>query len=181
MSTESAQPPPGAPVPTLYEWAGGAPAFERLTDVFYGRVRQDPVLAPVFEHMSPEHATRVAHFIAEVFGGPPAYSSARGGHATMIRQHLGRRLTEAQRARWVQLIGVAADDAALPDDPEFRSAFIAYVEWGTRIALANSQPGAEPPPEAPVPRWGWGEAPPYYGQGDAGVGVLHGKSRTDCG
>ena len=29
---------------------------------------------------------------------------------------------------------------------------IAYIEWGTRIALANSQPGATPPPAAPVPR-----------------------------
>ena len=48
-------------------------------------------------------------------------------------------------------------------DPEFRSAFAAYIEWGTRIALANSQPGATPPPQAPVPRWGWGEAPPFTG------------------
>ena len=38
-----------------------------------------------------------------------------------------------------------------------------YVEWGTRLAVANSQPDASPPPEAPVPRWGWGEAPPYEG------------------
>ncbi len=30
----------------------------------------------------------------------------------------------------------------LPDDPEFRSAFAAYIEWGTRIAVTNSQPGA---------------------------------------
>jgi hemoglobin len=45
----------------------------------------------------------------------------------------------------------------------FRSAFLAYVEWGTRLAVANSQPGATPPPKAPVPRWGWGEAPPYTG------------------
>jgi hypothetical protein len=52
---------------------------------------------------------------------------------------------------------------ALPADPEFRSAFVAYVEWGTRLAVANSQPDATPPPEAPVPRWGWGEAPPYSG------------------
>jgi hemoglobin len=164
MSTESAQPAPGAPVPTLYEWAGGAPAFERLTDVFYGRVRQDPVLAPVFEHMSPEHATRVARFIAEVFGGPPAYSAARGGHATMIRQHLGRRLTEAQRARWVQLLGESADAAGLPADPEFRSAFMAYIEWGTRIAVLNSQPGAAAVEDAPMPAWGWGEVGgPYRG------------------
>ncbi len=45
----------------------------------------------------------------------------------------------------------------------FRSAFVAYVEWGTRIALHNSQPGAEVIPHAPVPRWGWGEALPFRG------------------
>jgi hemoglobin len=39
---------------------------------------------------------------------------------------------------------------------------MAYVEWGTRLALHNSRPGADDvPQEAPVPRWGWGEAPPY--------------------
>lgn len=164
MTTDSAQPPPEAPVPTLYEWAGGTPAFERLTEIFYGRVRQDPVLAPVFARMSPEHATRVAHFIAEVFGGPPAYSEARGGHATMIRQHLGRALTEAQRARWVQLLGECADAAGLPADPEFRSAFMAYIEWGTRIAVLNSQPGAVAVEDAPMPTWGWGVVGgPYRG------------------
>ena len=58
------------------------------------------------------------------------------------------------------LLAETADEAGLPSDPEFRSAFVAYIEWGSRIGLANSQPGAAPPPEAPVPRWGWGEAPP---------------------
>jgi hemoglobin len=82
----------------------------------------------------------------------------------MASKHIGLGITEEQRARWTQLIGLAADDAGLPSDPEFRSAFAAYVEWGTWIALQNSQPGADPPREAPVPRWGWGEAPP--GSGD---------------
>lgn len=78
----------------------------------------------------------------------------------MLSKHLGLAITEDQRFRWVQLMARAADDAGLPGDPEFRSALLAYVEWGTRLALANSQPGARPP-DAPVPRWGWGEAPPY--------------------
>jgi hypothetical protein len=59
------------------------------------------------------------------------------------------------------LMSLAADDAGLPDDPEFRSAFVAYVEWGTRLAQHNWQPGAEVIEHAPVPRWGWGEAPPF--------------------
>jgi hemoglobin len=148
-------------VPTVYEWAGGKAAFERLTDAFYDRVQADDLLAPVFAHMSPAHARNVATWLAEVFGGPADYTDHHGGYSHMCRKHLGLALTEAQRFRWVTLIALAADDAELPSDPEFRSAFLAYVEWGTRIALANSQPGAKPIDDAPVPHWGWGEAPPY--------------------
>ena len=79
-----------------------------------------------------------------------------GGHARMVSHHLGRRLTEAQRARWVQLLLACADDVGLPNDPEFRSAFVAYLEWGTRLAVLNSQPGVAEPISAPMPRWGWG-------------------------
>jgi hemoglobin len=111
--------------------------------------------------MPDDHPKHVAMWLAEVFGGPAAYTDELGGYHRMVSKHLGMAISEPQRARWVQLIGLAADDAALPADPEFRSAFMAYVEWGTRIAHANSQPGADPPGEAPVPHWGWGEAPPY--------------------
>ena len=51
--------------------------------------------------------------------------------------------------------------AALPDDPEFRSALMGYAEWGTRLAVHNSGDAADVVERAPVPRWGWGEAPPY--------------------
>lgn len=147
--------------PTLYEWAGGAPALLRLTEVFYDRVLTDDILAPVFAHMSPQHREHVAIWLGEVFGGPSRYTDELGGYPAMLSHHIGLNLTEEQRSRWAALIAGSADKAGLPDDPEFRSAFVAYVEWGTRIALANSQSGATPPPKAPVPRWGWGEAPPY--------------------
>jgi hemoglobin len=153
--TESTDPP------SLFEWAGGAEAFERLTAAFYRRVRADDVVGPLFAHMPDDHPHHVALWLAEVCGGPAHYTEALGGYPTMVRKHLGLAITESQRFRWVQLIAHAADDAGLPDDPEFRSAFLAYVEWGTRLALANSAVGARPPVDAPVPRWGWGEAPPY--------------------
>jgi hypothetical protein len=73
----------------------------------------------------------------------------------MVSRHLGRALSEAQRARWVQLLCQAADDAGLPVDPEWRAAFVSYLEWGSRLALENSQPGAHPPAHMPVPRWSW--------------------------
>jgi hypothetical protein len=49
----------------------------------------------------------------------------------------------------------SADEAGMPDDPEFRAAFAAYLEWGSRLAKINSTPGAQPPPEMPMPRWWW--------------------------
>jgi hemoglobin len=144
-------------VPTLFEWIGGMPALERLTATFYARVPDDPTLAPVFARMSSEHPKHVAEFLAEVFGGPKVYSSERGGHAEMIRHHLGRSLTQEQRRRWIELLLACADEIGVPDDPEFRSALVAYLEWGTRLAVLNSQPGAAVVEHAPMPQWGWGE------------------------
>ncbi len=156
------QPPP--PPPTLYEWAGGMPAIERLMDSFYRKVRQDAVLGPLFAHMSEDHPRHVAHFIAEVLGGPPRYTKERGGHPHMISRHLDRHLTQPQRAQWVRLLLETADELAVPDDPEFRSALVAYLEWGSRLAVLNSQPGATVDPNAPMPQWGWGvPGGPYRG------------------
>jgi truncated hemoglobin YjbI/quinol monooxygenase YgiN len=153
----------GSAVPTLYEWAGGAEAFARLTEVFYAKVAEDELLAPVFAGLAPEHAEHVALWLAEVFGGPTAYSATQGGHSHMVARHIGRNISEPQRRRWVDLVQDAADEAGLPTDAEFRSAFLAYVEWGTRLAVHFSGPDAKPPAEQPVPKWGWGAAPPYRG------------------
>ncbi len=157
--------------PTLYDWAGGMPAFERLTGVFYARVKEDAVLGPVFAHMSPEHPEHVARFLAEVFGGPPAYSEHAGGrgHSEMISHHLRKGLSEEKRRRWVNLLLDCADEVGLPDDPEFRSAFVGYLEWGSRLAVVNSQPGVPPAPDdSPMPHWGWGEVGgPYRPDGPA--------------
>ncbi len=147
---------PSPDVPTLYEWAGGLVALERLTAIFYDKVKADPMLSPVFAGMDAHHPQYVARFLAEVFGGPSTYSAERGGHAHMVSQHLNRHLTEAQRRRWVAILMDAADEAGLPTDPEFRSAFVAYIEWGTRLAVINSQSGEQPNLETPMSKWGWG-------------------------
>lgn len=149
--------------PTLYEWAGGADVLERLFVRFYQKVLADDLLRPVFAGMDPDHPRHVAAWLGEVFGGPPDYTAHHGGYEHMVARHLGRAITEAQRRRWIDLMLDTADEVDLPRDPEFRAAFVGYLEWGTRIAVANSQPGAAPPPHAPVPRWGWGVAPPYQG------------------
>ena len=126
----------GAP-PTLHEWAGGDAALERMINAFYDRVERDDLISPLF----PGGVSR--------------------GYERMLAHHRDLGITVEQRRRFVSLMSVAADDAGLPADPEFRSALLAYLEWGTRLAFENSQPGAAVAEHAPVPRWGWGVAPPY--------------------
>lgn len=148
--------------PTLYEWAGGHEAIVALIDAFYDRVERDELLSPFFPGgVSSEHRQHVIAWWSEVFGGPAAYSENLGGYERMLSKHHDLGITAEQRLRFASLMGLAADDAQLPTDAEFRSALVAYLEWGTRLALHNSQPGADVVPHAPVPRWGWGEAPPY--------------------
>jgi len=150
--------------PTLYEWAGGGEAIERLINSFYDRVEADDLISPFFPGgVSAEHRDHVVAWWSEVFGGPDRYTRDLGGYENMLARHRGLGIAPQQRARFVSLMSLAADDAGLPDDPEFRSALLAYLEWGTRLAMHNSRPGAAVAPHAPVPRWGWGEAPPFEG------------------
>jgi CDGSH-type Zn-finger protein/truncated hemoglobin YjbI len=145
--------------PTIFEWAGGLPALLRMTRLFYEKhVPQDPLLAPLFASMSADHPERVAKWLAEVFCGPRQYSAEYGGYSRMVSQHLGKCLTEEQRSQWVTLLLVSAREAGLPNDAEFRSAFDAYIEWGSRLAVENSQTGAKPPAHMPMPRWDWNTA-----------------------
>ncbi len=155
-------PDPDRP-PTMFEWAGGLPALTRMTRLFYEKhVPQDPLLARLFADMSPDHPERVAAWLGEVFGGPPAYSSAYGGYTRMLSQHLSKNLEEQWRERWVTLLLQSAREAGLPNDAEFRSAFQSYIEWGSRLAVENSQTAATPPEHMPMPHWDWntGAGPP---------------------
>jgi len=145
-------------IPTLYEWAGGNDALEKLTRVFYDKVLKDDLLFPVFKNMSGDHSRHVAHFIGEVFGGPQLYTQDdNGSHAKMVAHHLGKMLDEPKRKRWMQLLLDSADEIGLADDPEFRSALVGYLEWGSRLAILNSNATANPIQDAePMPKWNWG-------------------------
>jgi hemoglobin len=143
-------------VPSLASWAGGPAAIRGLFERFYQRVANHELLAPIFASMDPKHAEHVAAFVAEVLGGPKDYSSAGGSHAGMITRHLGRKLTQEQRQAWMALLLDTADELGLPDDPEFRASLVGYLEWGSRLAVQNSQEGVEAPDSAaPMPSWTW--------------------------
>lgn len=147
---------PASAPPSLAVWAGGPAAFDRLFALFYDKVRDHQTLGPVFATMDAHHAGHVAAFVCEVLGGPAVYSRTIGSHASMIAHHLGKRLSEAQRRAWIDLLIDTADEVGLPLDPEFRASFVGYLEWGSRLAVMNSQDGVEPIDEsAPMPSWTW--------------------------
>lgn len=151
-----------ADISTIFDWAGGRAAFERWLGGFYDLVEDDELLAPVFGGtVSDQHRRDVVTWWCEVMGGPADYTVALGGYEHMLAKHRGLRISDEQRLRFVTMLSRAADDAELPADPEFRAAIMGYAEWGTRLAVHNSGDGADVAAHAPVPRWGWGVAPPY--------------------
>jgi hemoglobin len=142
--------------PSIFDFAGGEQAFVALASAHHERCLQDPVLNHPFSHPGhPDHVKRLASYWAEVFGGPPLYTESCGGHPAMLQIHAGQGAEADLGDRFVACFVQAADDANLPEDPEFRSSLRAYMEWAVRDVLAYSPRGSEVPTGAPVPRWSW--------------------------
>jgi CDGSH-type Zn-finger protein/truncated hemoglobin YjbI len=136
--------------PTMFEWAGGLPALTRMTrHLFETYVPGDPLLAPLFANVPPGHPQRAAAWLGEVFGGP----AADGGDPLRPGDDLGQELTREQRARWVAVLGLAAQAAGLPEDPRFRAALSSFIEWESRADRADLAPAG-----ASAPRWAWSPA-----------------------
>ena len=143
--------------PTLYEFAGGGPAFLALARAHHERCLADPELNHPFSHpdQHPQHVERLAAYWAEVMGGPPEYSSSCGDQTSMVTMHAGNGDMSDLGRRFVACFVRAADDANLPSDPEFRAALKAYMEWA--VAEVLRYPSDEPavPANLPMPHWSW--------------------------
>lgn len=144
--------------PSLYDFAGGEPAFVALAAAHHARCLADPELNHPFSHpdQHPQHVERLAAYWAEVMGGPPAYSGTCGDHSSMLQMHAGNGDLSDLGRRFVDCFVAAADDAGLPDDPAFRGALRAYMTWAVDQVLAYGSRDAVVPPGWPMPRWGWG-------------------------
>jgi hemoglobin len=150
--------------PTLYEYAGGAPAFLALATHHHARCLADPELNHPFSHPGrhPQHVERLAAYWAEVLGGPPRYSRSCGDHSAVLRLHAGNGDMGELGRRFVECFVAAADDAGLPDDPEFRAALRAYMEWAGGEVRSYGADAADVPAGLAMPRWSWDglESPP---------------------
>lgn len=142
---------------TLFEHAGGEEGLRRFVEVFYAHVLVDPLLAPLFGAGKPEHIPVLTAFEVETFGGPDTFTQELGGFQRLIDVHRHLNITETQRQRFVDLYMASVDEAGLPDDAAFRQALREHVEFGTHVAMQNSnaRTEAELHPLREVPIWNW--------------------------
>jgi hemoglobin len=114
---------PAASADTVYARVGGEAYFTALVERFYTAVDADPVLRPLYpDDLGPGKAN-LAGFLAQYWGGPPAYS-ARRGHPRLRMRHVGFAIGERERDAWVahMTAAVRASDAG----PAEAEAMIAY-------------------------------------------------------
>jgi hemoglobin len=142
---------------SLYEFAGGDSAFLALATAMHARCLADPELNHPFSHpgQHPQHTERLAAYWAEVLGGPARFSQTCSDETALLRLHSGNGDMADLGRRFVTCFMQAADDAQLPDDPGFRAALRAYMEWAVAEVIAYPDRDAVVPENLPIPRWSW--------------------------
>jgi hemoglobin len=143
--------------PSLYEYAGGGPAFLALAAAHHQRCLDDPMLNHPFSHpgQHPQHVERLAAYWAEVLGGPAGFTPISGGQSQMLGIHCGNEAPDELGDRFYSCFVQAMDDAGLPDDPEFRSAMAAYMRWAVDQVMDYMSRDEKVPANLPMPRWSW--------------------------
>jgi hemoglobin len=142
--------------PSIYQAAGGAPAFLALAAAHHQRCLEDPVLEHPFSHGTrSDHVERLAGYWGEVFGGPAVFSQTAGGHVSMLAQHAGMDPQDDLGALFLACFLHAIDDAGLPEDPRLRAALRSYMEWATAEVMSYSPAGSAVPPDLIMPHWSW--------------------------
>jgi hemoglobin len=142
---------------TVYEAAGGDEGMRRLASAWHVRVMADDVVSHAFQHgFEPDHVERLAAYWAEVLGGPPRFSERLGDHSSLLRMHAGNGPGMLELGpRFVDCFVAAADDVGLPDDPGFRAALRAYMEWAVADVNEFHESAEAVPSGLGMPRWDW--------------------------
>ena len=102
------------------------------------------------------HVDHLTAFTAESFGGPDRFTRELG-FAHLIDVHRGLAITAEQRSRFVDLYLAALDAADMPRDEAFREAVRSHLEFGSKVAMQNSNATTDDElhPLRQVPRWTW--------------------------
>lgn len=96
----------------------GEDGFTRLIAAFYRQVPTDDLLGPMYPADDfPGAEARLRDFLIGRFGGPPRYIEQRG-HPRLRMRHAPFPIDLAARNRWLQLMGRALEQTALPPEAD---------------------------------------------------------------
>ncbi|HEY3086037.1 MAG TPA: globin [Candidatus Dormibacteraeota bacterium] len=121
---------------SVYELAGGEPAFRLLVQRFYAAVATDPVLRRVYPEEDLSGATeRLTLFLIQYWGGPSTYSEQRG-HPRLRLRHRPFAIGQAERDAWLGHMTRAVE--SLEVAPAVRKALLDYFATAS-AAMINTQ------------------------------------------
>jgi truncated hemoglobin YjbI len=127
-------------VPDLYQAVGGRAACRKLSTVFYSRVKQDPLLRPLFPGKTLKCATEeFAAFLAQFLGGP-SEDAQRRWWLSLRESHLRFKIGQKERDAWMGNMLKALDD--VPIEERVRSALRELFEQASVYVVNQEQ---EPP------------------------------------
>lgn len=102
------------PEQSIFELAGGAETFRKLSAAFYRRVETDALLRPMYPKHLKCAEDMLAQFLAQFFGGPADYSALRG-HPRLRLRHARFRIGEAERDAWLVNMYAAMDEVGIEE------------------------------------------------------------------
>ena len=122
---------------TLYDAVGGEPTFRRLVAGFYRRVREDPMLRPLYPEDELDAAEeRLRLFLVQYWGGPTTYGETRG-HPRLRMRHAPFAIGERERDAWLANMREAVDSLGLA--PQAHEMLWTYLERAAH-SLVNRFP-----------------------------------------
>ena len=96
----------------------GETKLRDMVTAFYRRVREDDLIGPMYPAEDWEGAEkRLADFIVYRFGGPQTYIEERG-HPRLRGRHMPFSIGEAERDRWLELMGAAMQEVVIQAEEE---------------------------------------------------------------
>lgn len=106
----------------------GEDGIRRMVKAFYHHIRTDDLIGPMYPENDWEGSEeRLAEFLLFRLGASTRYIDLRG-HPKLRMRHLGFKIGIAERDRWLQVMGKAMDETAIPTEArEFLDPFFHQV------------------------------------------------------
>lgn len=94
------------------EALGGEERLAKLVNIFYTKVANDPLLAPIFPDDLTETKRKQQQFLTQFLGGPALYTEEHG-HPMLRARHMPFPITANHAKAWLQCMNEAMDEIEL--------------------------------------------------------------------